>query len=344
MRPLQVVGVVLAILLGGYGIFKYHRGRYRRVDLLIALLISIGLLTVSISPAIGDIPARWLGMQVRWFTVLFVSIIILFGLFFHALNRVNGANRTIGELVRALAKTEIQDSHALEDKRDKSIFIVIPAYNEERTIGTVVKGLPKEVLSHEIVPIVVVDGAKDRTAEVARREDCLVASHPVNRGQGDALHTGFDIALNQGADIVMTMDADGQNLPEEIEGMVEPILNGYADYVQGSRFLGEYEDRGSIRHIGVVMFTFLINFLGRMSITDCASGFRAIRGTELAKLELHEKQFSASEILLEASRKGLRIKEVPMTFARRSHGQSKKPRGVWYPLGYLRTMVATWLR
>ena len=347
MRPLQIVGIVIAVLIGIYGIRKYYGRQYKRLDIIISILISAGLLVISISPATGDIPARLFGMQPqvqgRWFAVLFISNTILFGLFFYALSLINGTKYVVGELVRALARAEYRRMFAAE-KRGKTIFIIIPAYNEEKAISGVLRGMPKQVLGYDVHPIVVVDGANDNTEEVVRRENYLVAAHVMNRGQGDALRTGFEIALREGADIVMTMDADGQNLAEDIEKVVKPVIDNEADYVQGSRFLGHYDDRGSIRHVGVVFFTFLINLLGGMNITDCANGFRAIRATHLARLELHEKQFSAAEILLEASRRGLRIKEVPMTFAHRAHGESKKPRGLMYPLGYLRTMIMTWLR
>jgi glycosyltransferase involved in cell wall biosynthesis len=166
----------------------------------------------------------------------------------------------------------------------------------------------------------------------------------MNRGQGDALRTGFDIALQQGADIVVTMDADGQHRPEDMERLVKPVIEGQADYVMGSRFLGEYEDRGSLRHIGIVLFTGLINLLGGVKITDCTNGFRAIRGSELAKLELREDRFNAPELIMEAHRHGLRIKEIPVAIKHRVTGESKKPRRLGYPLGFAWTILKIWLR
>jgi len=259
------------------------------------------------------------------------------------LNKANQANRTVGELVRALAKAEYRKTFVPE-QNGKSIFVVIPAYNEEKAIGGVLKGMPQEVLGYEVHPIIVVDGASDNTEAVVRRENYMVASHVMNRGQGDALRTGFEIALQQDADIVMTMDADGQHCVEDIEKLVGPIVDGEADYVMGSRFLGQYEDPGGLRHIGIVFFTALINFLGRVHVTDCTNGFRAIRGSDLVKLDLREDRFNAPELIMEAAKKELRIQEVPVTIARRSAGESKKPPRLGYPLGFLRTIVQTWLR
>jgi glycosyltransferase involved in cell wall biosynthesis len=224
------------------------------------------------------------------------------------------------------------------------ISVVIPAYNEERAIKGVLTRLPKELFSHKVEPIVVVDGGEDRTEEIVRREGHLVAPHRVNRGQGDALRTGFEIALARNAAIVMTMDADGQHLPEDMNKLVRPILDDEADYVMGSRFLGEYEERGGWRQQGILLFTSLINFLGRIHITDCTNGFRAIRARGLAKLELSEDRFNAPELIMEAVRHGLRIREVPVTIKRRAAGESKKPPRLGYPLGFLSTIIRTWLR
>ena len=343
MRVLQIIGILIGLSLGSYGVYKYRRRRYGKLDLLINFVISTGLLTISINPAVGDIPARLLGMQTRWFAVLFVSNIILLGLFFYTLNKANQANHTVGELVRALAKAEYHKTFSC-DKSGKSIFIVITAYNEEKAVGGVLSQLPQEVLGYEVHPIVVVDGASDSTEGIVRRENYTVASHMVNRGQGDALRTGFEIALSKGADIVMTMDADGQHRAEDIEKLVRPIVEDAADYVMGSRFLGQYEDRGGLRHVGIVLFSTLVNFLGRVRITDCTNGFRAIRGTDLAKLELREDRFNAPELIMESARKGLRIQEVPVTIHRRSAGESKKPPCLGYPMGFLWAILKVWLR
>jgi hypothetical protein len=334
---------LIALLLFGYGVYKYRRRRYRKVDLLVVSLMAAGLLAMSVDPSIADIPARLLGMRVRWFAVIFMSNVLLFALFLHSYNKANQALREVGELVRALARAEYEKTF-YEAERNGSIFVIIPAYNEESSIGGVLPQLPDEVLGYQVYPVVVVDGAKDRTEEIVRQHNHMVATHVVNRGQGDALRTGFEIALREGADIVMTMDADGQHQAKEIVKLVEPILNGEADYVMGSRFLGEYEDRGGFRHAGIVLFTALINLVSRTRITDCTNGFRAIRASGLGRLDLLENRFSAPELIIEAAKKGLRIREVPVTIARRSAGESKKPRRLGYPLGFLRAIVQTWLR
>jgi len=343
MKPLQIVGIAIGVLLGLYGVYKYTRRGWGKQDLIIYLVIGSGLVAISIDPALADIPARLLGMQTRWFAALFVSNVILLGLVFYTLNRANHAYRTVGELVRELAKAEYKKVSAYV-REGKSMFVVIPAHNEERAIVGVLKGMPKEILGHKVIPIVIVDGGSDHTEEVVRRQHYMVASHVMNRGQGDALRTGFDIALSEGADIIMTMDADGQHRVEDMEKLLLPVVSDQADYVMGSRFLGEYEDKGGFRHMGIVLFTHLINLLGRVHITDCTNGYRAIRADGLSRLQLREDRFNAPELIMEAAKKGLRIEEVAVTIARRASGESKKPPRLAYPLGFLRTIVQTWLR
>jgi hypothetical protein len=140
------------------------------------------------------------------------------------------------------------------------------------------------------------------------------------------------------------MDADGQHDPAALSALVEPVLAGEADYVQGSRFLGDYDDAGGMRHAGIKGFTTLINTLGRTRVTDCTNGYRAIRGSGLARMRLVEDRFSAAEIIIEAASCGLRMREVPVHIRSRDVGESRKPRGPAYPLGYLAAILRSWTR
>jgi hypothetical protein len=339
----RLAGVFIGLIILLYTFYKYRRGRYRRLDLLIGLAVGLGVGLLSAFPTAANVLTDLFGLRNRLFATLVFTNIVMFGLFLYVLNKANHAHRMIGDLVRALAQEDFKRNYHL-GKVNELIAVVIPAYNEEQAIGGVLSRLPQRLFDHEVRPIIIVDGAADNTVEVVRRENYLVASHALNRGQGDALRTGFDIALQQGADIVVTMDADGQHRPEDLERLVGPVIRGEADYVMGSRFLGEYEDRGSLRHVGIVLFTGLVNLLSGVRLTDCTNGFRAIRATELAKLELQEDRFSAPELIMEAARKGLRIQEVHVVVKRRAAGASRKPPRLRYPLGFLRTIVQTWLR
>jgi glycosyltransferase involved in cell wall biosynthesis len=224
------------------------------------------------------------------------------------------------------------------------VAIVMSALNEQDSIASVLHALPRSLSGLEVRTLVVDDGSTDDTAALAREAGAVVARHRRNLGQGDGLRTGFALALEMGAAVVVTMDADGQHDPAQLGDLLAPIVGDRADYVQGSRFLGRYDDSGSSRHAGIKAFTALINVLAGIRITDCTNGFRAIRASGLRRMRLVEDRFSASEIIIEAAACGLRILEVPVHIRSRGAGVSKKPGGLRYPLGYLGAIIRSWAR
>ncbi|HET6560437.1 MAG TPA: glycosyltransferase family 2 protein [Marmoricola sp.] len=224
------------------------------------------------------------------------------------------------------------------------VAVVIPALNEAASLGPVLAALPPATGGLPVLVVLVDDGSTDGTAEVAASAGALVARHARTLGQGDGLRTGFSVALHLGASVVVTMDADGQHDPEQLPALVEPVVDGRADYVQGSRFLGGYADAGGARHAGIVGFTWLINALAGTEITDATNGYRAVRATGLERMTLIQDRFSAAEIIIEASAAGLRMKEVPVVIRSRAVGVSRKPGGLRYPLGYLAVVVHSWAR
>jgi glycosyltransferase involved in cell wall biosynthesis len=257
--------------------------------------------------------------------------------------RLRALDRKLGDLVRAHALARVDGDNTVPYS-DPTIAIVIAAFDEEDAIGAVLDALPRELSGHRVEPIVVVDGGTDDTAGVVQRAGYTALRHEVNRGQGDALVTGFALATERKAAIVVTMDADGQHQPDDLPKLLEPLLADEADYVQGSRYLGEYDDAGGARDAGIRFFTAVVNGASGAGITDCTNGFRAIRGESLAELRLDEPRFSAAELIIESARRGLRIREVPVHIQSRSHGDSKKPRRLAYPIGYLGAVVRTWRR
>jgi glycosyltransferase involved in cell wall biosynthesis len=224
------------------------------------------------------------------------------------------------------------------------VAVVIAALDEAEALGPVLAEIASDVRGVPIHVVVVDDGSTDRTADVARAGGALLARHRINLGQGDGLRTGFAVALQLGATVVVTMDADGQHDPSELPHLLSPVMCGEADYVQGSRFLGEYHDARGARHAGIVGFTWLINAMAGTDISDCTNGFRAISGDALRQMRLVEDRFSAAEIIMEASAIGLRIHEVPVSIRSRSAGESRKPGGVRYPLGFLGVVLRSWAR
>ncbi|MGI8649290.1 MAG: glycosyltransferase family 2 protein [Rubrobacter sp.] len=349
----RIAGIVVAGLFTVYVLVRYRRGGWRRMDLLLAILIALAIAVVSVVPRVGDLFLGLFALENRAFALLVVSTLALFALFLYLLNQVQENNLKTGKLVGAIAIRQYRDhfgdsTGALgrgpeNDERGK-LFVIVPAYNESGSLRQVLSTLPEEVSGYRVDVLVVDDGSSDGTEEVARSAGYPVAVHILNRGQGDALRTGFEIAALERADIVINFDADGQYRADEIERLIQPIIADEADYVHGSRFMGYYEEAGSVRHVGVVFFSRLISLLSRQRITDCTNGFRAIRGSIIGKLELREESFSATELILEGLRNGMRLKEVPVSMDRRMEGESKKPKRLRYPFGVLRVMIQTWLR
>jgi hypothetical protein len=345
----SIAGIVIAALFAGYGVFRYRKGG-SRFDLLLSLAIALGVVLVSVAPQIFEPISQLLGLENRAFALLGLSNLILFALFLNILSRVRETGRRNGEIVTGLALRDYSERHGpFEQDAEKSngrgkILIIVPAYNEGGSIRDVLRGIPASVLGLEVKTVVVDDGSEDETAAIALQEGVPVAAHVVNRGQGDALRTGFAIAQLEKADIVINLDADGQYKPEEIGPLATPIIEDKADFVLGSRFKGFYEESGSVRHVGVAFFSQMLTVLTRTRISDSTNGFRAIRVSELHKLDLREDRFNATEIILEALNNKLRYAEVPVSMLKRAAGETKKPAQLRYPLGVFRVIIQTWLR
>ena len=195
----------------------------------------------------------------------------------------------------------------------KQPFIValIPAYNEEKNIATIL--LETEKYVDKIV--VCDDGSTDRTAQIAERLGAEVIRHPTNKGYGAAIISLLKRALDMGADIAVTLDADGQHDPRFIPNLVKPILRNEADIVIGSRFL-EKSEIPKYRKIGIKAITKLTNLATKLRITDSQSGYRAYSKRALQEIapELSEHGMGISlQILTLVSEKKLSVKEVPIT-------------------------------
>jgi glycosyltransferase involved in cell wall biosynthesis len=226
------------------------------------------------------------------------------------------------------------------------LAIVIPAYNEEQTVAGVVAEIPREAAGLKTEVIVVVDGARDGTAARAAGAGALVCDVPVNRGQGAALRLGYWLARARGAQVIATIDADGQYEPEEIGRVLAPILAGHADFVSGSRRLGAELTTDRVRHLGVLVFGALISVLVRHRITDPACGIRAMRAELTAAVRLEQPQYQASELMISAALHGFRLAEVPTTMRDRGvdAGKTKKGGNFGYGVRFARAALRTWTR
>jgi len=224
------------------------------------------------------------------------------------------------------------------------LAIVIPAYNEEGTVAEVISEIPREAAGLVTEVIVVVDGSSDGTAEQAIAAGALVCDVSANRGQGAVLKLGYWLARARGAQIIATIDADGQYEPEELGRVVQPILDGKADFVSGSRRLGAELTTDRVRHLGVLVFGVILSLLTRHRVTDPACGLRAMAAEVTAAVTLEQPQYQASELMVSAALNGYRLGEVPTTMRDRTDSHTKKDGNFRYGVRFARAALHTWRR
>jgi UDP-N-acetylglucosamine---dolichyl-phosphate N-acetylglucosaminyltransferase len=193
------------------------------------------------------------------------------------------------------------------------LSIVIPAHNEASTIGQVLQ----QVMSLDLPDvqkriIVVDDGSRDGTGEIARSKGVIVVRHLVNRGLGGALGTGIKMALRWGADVVVTFDADGQHSPNDIGKIIEPVLTGRADIVIGSRMLKTGRMPWA-RRVANRLANFVTWVLTGIRTTDSQSGLRAFSRLAAEKIRITANNYDVSTAICgEIGRHQLRLIEVPV--------------------------------
>jgi glycosyltransferase involved in cell wall biosynthesis len=208
---------------------------------------------------------------------------------------------------------EIGDVRELLDRLDLLVVAGIPAYNEEKTIARVVLGAQK----YAHIVVVCDDGSTDLTGEIAERLGAVVVRHERNAGYGAAIQSLFKRAWALKADVLVTLDGDGQHDPAEIPRLVKPIEDGVAEVVLGSRFMDKNgtAEMPAYRQLGVKVITKLSNGSGKNGISDAQSGFRAYSKRAIERLgAISENGMSASiELLRTVQKSGLKVCEVPIS-------------------------------
>ncbi|GEM_PF-253290 len=264
-------------------------------------------------------------------------------------------------------------------EKHPKVIAVIPAYNEQPFIGEIVSQARKYVDQ----VIVIDDGSNDSTGDAASAAGANVIRHSSRRGAGAATKTGFEAALKNGADIVVTLDGDGQHNPDEIPRVIAPVANRQSDLVIGSRFLLSLSLQGAkprsnpppynviarrpppviarqsrsnlsktiprYRKFGIDVITFLYNFGSKAKVSDAQSCFRAHSRKLLEALNLTEDGFGFSvQVLIQARNKGFPITEIPISCVYHSHASSSNPvvhgLGVAWDVIKLRLTPVEWLK
>jgi len=204
------------------------------------------------------------------------------------------------------------------------LSVVVPCYNEEKNIGSVLNKI-RDVVKSEVEIVVVDDGSTDDTARVALENGAKVIRHSLNQGKGVSICDGIASAKHE---VVLFLDGDGQDDPKDIAILLQAIGQG-ADFVIGSRWLGELREGAisKLNYFVTSMITTIINLLFSGNITDSQAGFRCFRKSKLKKFQLTARGYEIeTEMLIKAIKHKLKIVEVPVTRSRRPHGKSHMKR------------------
>ena len=344
MSSLRIVGLIIGIV-GLIATFLFYRGpKWKRFNFVFFSFFNLSLISVTINPNVVNFLRDLLSLQEyqygRILALLIISNLILVFFSFYSISKVENFRLQFDKLVRKIGSGYLESA----DEHIKDIMVLIPAYNELENLKYLLPKMPDSISGKKVGVLVVDDGSDDGTKEIVQNHGHPVVSNVINRGGGAALRLGYDILRNSGADICVTMDADGQHQPEEIEQLVVPIIDDKYDVVIGSRVLGIREKDSPIRAAGVHVFGVIITSLLGKRITDPSSGFRAFKMDKIKNIDLREDQYHTSELIIDAVKKGLRVKEVPITILKRKFGKSKKGKNLKYGFNFAKTIIKAWWR
>ncbi|MDY6904773.1 MAG: glycosyltransferase family 2 protein [Thermodesulfobacteriota bacterium] len=347
MSNLRILGLFLGIILFLMS-FKVFRGeKWNRLNFFFFCVSGIFLFALSIDPSIVNILQGMLALRdaergrLLALLILAVSFLWFFVLFMRA--SFLKQKYQFDRFVRAMSIEKFLDN--IDDTlHGCDTAVLIPAYNEEENLRDLLPRIPRDINGRKIAIVVVDDGSEDKTYDAALSAGAFAIRLPVNRGGGAALRLGYDILEKAGMEICITMDADGQHDPDEIPSLLWPIAEDRYDVIIGSRIIGRREKDSLFRLAGVYFFSFFINRLTGLRITDPSSGFRAFKTEVIKQIYLDEDQYHTSELLINAAKTGFRIGEAPVTIKKRKYGKSKKGKNWRYGLNFAKIVVKNWWR
>jgi glycosyltransferase involved in cell wall biosynthesis len=226
------------------------------------------------------------------------------------------------------------------------VLVIIPSYNEEKSITKVISDLKKHCPSYDI--LVINDGSTDQTSRSVKRLDVNIIDLPYNLGIGGAIQTGYMYAIQHHYDFVVQMDGDGQHSAKEVQKIITPLIERLADYVIGSRFI-HYEGfvSSKLRRIGICYLSILIKCLSRVNVKDVTSGFRALNQPVIRYLTQHYSwDYPEVEALIDLKHQQFRMMEVPVLMKSRKQGKSHFTywRSVYYIIKVTLTLIVSTFR
>ncbi|MEM6794031.1 MAG: glycosyltransferase family 2 protein [Acidobacteriota bacterium] len=225
------------------------------------------------------------------------------------------------------------DSASADPPAGLSLLVTLPALDEEKTIGEVIGKIPRAIPGVARVDVLVVDdGSSDRTRQRAEEAGAQVLSHASNRGVGAAFHTALTQGLERGADLIVTIDSDGQFDPADIPALIAPVVAGDADFTTASRFIDPalLPDMPGVKLWGNRMMSRLVSNLAGQKFYDVSCGMRCYHRRAAQQLYLLARFTYTQEVFLNLAFRGLRIAEVPIRVrGERQHGTSRVAGNLW---------------
>ncbi|MBM4348274.1 MAG: glycosyltransferase family 2 protein [Deltaproteobacteria bacterium] len=217
-------------------------------------------------------------------------------------------------------------------KNKQKILVIIPAYNEEGSVGKVVEEVKQYLPGADT--LAVNDGSTDLTSEKAGASGAIVLDLPFNLGIGGAMQAGYKFAFAKGHEIAIQVDGDGQHDPKEIAKLLKALEEKEVDLVIGSRFIGDSEFKSSVvRRVGISIFSRVISLIVGQKITDPTSGFRAANRKAIQLFAFdYPQDYPEPEVLVLLHQCGLKVAEVPIGMSKRYAGESSitKLRSIYY--------------
>ncbi len=209
--------------------------------------------------------------------------------------------------------------------RPPNVVVMIPCLNEERTVASVIRRIPRSFPGVGDVKVLIIDdGSHDKSLRVALRAGAdAVVRHKARLGLGRTFKDGLDRSLKMGADIIVSIDADGQYDPVEIQVLLEPIISGRSDIALGNRQVERLDHMPWSRRWGNRLASWVTRLVSGINVRDAQTGFRALTREAALRLTLGNGYTYTQEMIIQAANRGLAIEEVPITFHRRADGHSR---------------------
>lgn len=323
------------LLLSGFFLFLFllnlYNFRRKNIDYYPFLIWSISLLFLSffsLFPSLLDFLVILLGFKLRTSFLIFILMVIFLSFIFSQLQTNNKNKRKLAKINQLISidKFYARFRNGQNYLKKSDVLVKIAAYNEGMNLEQLLRKKPKNVDL-----LIIDDGSRDKTTEIAEKYGAMVVSHLENMGQGIADLTGFYIAFEMGYKYIVEMDADCQHDMADITNFINTLKsNSDVDVVVGSRVLGSQDEKlCKTRTRFLPFYTKMINWATGYSLTDGLCGFKAYRANSLTKHTnvfdgVIETEYIAAELYIRLSRLGIKVMEIPIHISQRAHGKSHK--------------------